>query len=324
MPKSLVLILLLPYLAWTFQYLSATVHSQDVPSAPTRELWHPHIYTAQKADDSRVELRHGAQFYETTLSFMQMSDEEESEVKSCRCRFVKEESSSSSGFLQTAKGKQSSEILIQAKQATQTMPNAKADTVLLQGTATVPQRQTTYLQEPAFVQQGAQQAPQAQPVLLQEPAYHSQQAQQPVFIQEPYYAQPQPVMLQEQQPHYVQQYAQQPVYLQEPSPYGATPTYLQQPHPQYQSSPQLVQQYQTSPQLLQQPQYATQPQVLVQYPNYNSNYYQSERTMEPQPYVLIQEVPRERVEYIEVPRQEFMEVPGYMRVQPMYVEASRY
>mmetsp|Transcript_13635 Transcript_13635/g.25731 ORF Transcript_13635/g.25731 Transcript_13635/m.25731 type:complete len:354 (+) Transcript_13635:137-1198(+) len=353
MTKSLVVILFLPYAAWAFQYLSATVHSQDVPSAPVRELWHPHIYTAQKADDSRIELRHGAQFYETTLSFMQMTDEEESETKSCRCRFVKQTSSSSSGFLQTSKGKQSSEILIQSKEASQNKVQSKSvkvEPVLLQETAAPVQRQQTFVQEPAFVQQSSQTRtqtqqpmllqepgyyPQQQPILMQEPAYYPQQQpvllqepahyqqQQPVLLQEPgyytqqskgqesYYVQ-QPVLIQEQQqPMHVQQYAQQPVYLQEPMPqYSPSPVYIQQP------------QYQPSPQLIQQPQHPAQ--VFVQYPEYTNNYYQPQRTMEPQPYVLLQEPQRERVEYIEVPRQELLEVPGYMRVQPMYVEASRY
>jgi hypothetical protein len=61
--------------------------------------------------------------------------------------------------------------------------------------------------------------------------------------------------------------------------------------------------------------------VFVQYPDYNT-YYQPQRTMEPSPYVMLQEPQRQ--EYSQVPRQELIEMPGYMLVQPMYLEVPRY
>ena len=77
----------------SFEYLSAVVHSQDVPSLPMRKLWHPHLYLATDSTGEHYEIRHVSQYYDVSISFLQTTDSDEDVpgVMNCECRFVMEE-----------------------------------------------------------------------------------------------------------------------------------------------------------------------------------------------------------------------------------------
>ncbi|CAG9323532.1 unnamed protein product [Blepharisma stoltei] len=97
-------ILLLITLASAFQYLSATIHSQDVKPIPKREPWHPHLYLAHDEAGDFYEIRNSHEYYDVSVSFLQ-TKESSPGVMNCECRFVKsdltdEGSSSETEFLQ--------------------------------------------------------------------------------------------------------------------------------------------------------------------------------------------------------------------------------
>jgi hypothetical protein len=73
-----------------FEYLSAIVHSQDVPSLPHRQLWHPHLYLAKDSTGEHFEIRHSQEYYDVSISFLQTTSSPPG-VMNCECRFVKEE-----------------------------------------------------------------------------------------------------------------------------------------------------------------------------------------------------------------------------------------
>lgn len=74
-----------------FEYLSAVVHSQDVPGLPHRKLWHPHLYLATDNTGDHYEIRHASQYYDVSISFLQTGEEDAPGVMSCECRFVMDE-----------------------------------------------------------------------------------------------------------------------------------------------------------------------------------------------------------------------------------------
>ncbi|OMJ95449.1 hypothetical protein SteCoe_1216 [Stentor coeruleus] len=73
-----------------FEYLSAIVHSQDVPSLPHRQLWHPHLYLAKDSSGEHYEIRHSQEYYDVSISFLQTTSSPPG-VMNCECRFVKED-----------------------------------------------------------------------------------------------------------------------------------------------------------------------------------------------------------------------------------------
>ena len=73
----------------SFEYLSAIVHSQDVPSLSHRKLWHPHLYLAKDSTGEHYEIRHISQYYDVSISFLQTKQQEAAPgVLNCECRFV--------------------------------------------------------------------------------------------------------------------------------------------------------------------------------------------------------------------------------------------
>lgn len=117
-------VLVIPVLS--FEYLSATIHSQDVKPIPRRVPWHPHMYLAHDESGDTYEIRYSHEYYDVSVSFLQ-TKESSPGVLNCECRFVKSElsDSSSTTFLQviTPNTQKQQELLqIQEKEKLREIP----------------------------------------------------------------------------------------------------------------------------------------------------------------------------------------------------------
>ena len=111
--KAPILVYLLS-IANAFEYLSATVHSQDVKPSLSREIWHPRLYLAQDTRGTHYEIRDRERFYDTSISFLQKDAEDMPSVMNCRCRFTKHALSQAENFLQVV-GKEEPKKVPQVK-----------------------------------------------------------------------------------------------------------------------------------------------------------------------------------------------------------------
>lgn len=111
--KAPILVYLLS-IANAFEYLSATVHSQDVKPSLSRDIWHPRLYLAQDTRGTHYEIRDRERFYDTSVSFLQKDAEDMPSVMNCRCRFTKHELTQAENFLQVV-GKEEPKKVPQVK-----------------------------------------------------------------------------------------------------------------------------------------------------------------------------------------------------------------
>ena len=59
-----------------------------MPSVSNRKLWHPHLYLAKDSSGDHYEIRHIAQYYDVSVSFIQTKEDDAPGVLNCECRFV--------------------------------------------------------------------------------------------------------------------------------------------------------------------------------------------------------------------------------------------
>ena len=192
-----------------FEYLSATVHSQDVKSIPKRVPWHPHLYLAQDSSGGHYELRHSNSYYDVSISFLE-TRESAPGVLNCECRFVKEElEEDNTGFLQVTKAGSKNEdttkeINIGARKVES--PNGFV------------QRGKSEAEASEFLQKSPQK-PQPAQMLQEVPSYSQRPQEMPSYLQRPqempsYPAYPQMV---QEPPGYPQMVQEAPYYLPQPA-----------------------------------------------------------------------------------------------------------